>query len=187
MKRWILAVTACLTLISVTGLAFGALSAQATVFGNVGGGVYALSVVQDFGFGAGCTYNSNGTLIPHAGLTVQSSGATAWMNVTGMVAQETCRAAFIVTNIGTAPVNLSVEIPLLPFGSCSNPTVTLDCYELFTASGINTFSGVLDVNLVPIFYPTDAHVDIVSLTVSPTFTAPLSTSISFPLTYLGVA
>ncbi|HTP54841.1 MAG TPA: hypothetical protein VML94_07815 [Thermoplasmata archaeon] len=137
-KRWVIGLVAAIAVVCMAGVGFSAFTAQAVVNGNASAASMDLQIVNTVAYG--CYYNDSWTSYAPGNISFENENA-ALNEVTLTVANLTpgidCRAALVLENTGSVPVNVSSLINT-PGNDGVCTTAALDCYDVFTLSGIET-------------------------------------------------
>jgi hypothetical protein len=167
-QRWLIGVIAAFAVIGLAGVGFSAFTATATVNGSASAATMSLKIVENGTFACDYYYN-----VPGAPGNISFSGENAGQTVIGLtVANMTpgvyCVGAIVLENAGSVPVNVSVAFSTAGAnGMCS--AYQLNCYGVFTTSGLGTDGSIWWVGQPNDGIVTDSYANFVTLSPGGTY------------------
>jgi hypothetical protein len=167
-KRWLVGLAAAIAVVSMAGAGFSAFTAQATVNGTASAATIGLEIQSNYTYSCYYFYN-----VPGAPGTMAFSGLNAAktevsLSVSNLVPGDYCVVSVTIQNVGSLPINVSVALSTAGFnGMCS--AYQLDCYGVFTTSGIGSDGHIWWIGQPNYGVVTDSNANFVSLTPGGTY------------------
>lgn len=180
-QRWLIGVIAAFAVIGMAGVGFSAFTATATVNGSASAATVEIKIVDTATFACDYFYNIVGAPgnVSFANENAQQTSIS--LNVANLTPGVYCTGGLVLENVGTVPVNLSVVFDTAGANNMCT-AYALNCYGVFTWSGIGTDGYIYWIGAPNYGTPTDSNANFATLQPGGTFTEYIGVDISYDST-----
>jgi len=140
-KRWLVGLVASIAVVSLAGVGFSAFTATATVNGSATAATMGLEIVQNYTTGCYSNLNTPGAPGNYSFANENAAQTTISLIASNLTPGINCRAYIELENVGSVPVNVSVAVNSPGVDGMCTPSA-INCYDVYTASGIQLNGGI---------------------------------------------